>query len=342
MREEHSYPISQEQRGYLAQWIVSFKNHFDLFVDTVGRQIPYFEHTTEIADVYAQMKSLEEQCTRQRIADVDTRTFISEKVCGFLKRVVMYERRQRAIMLEAGKEKTVSSELQEILEGKLKPLAEFLELEWLRNVAPMRMPRLGDYLSREATDRSSNVQMAAREYDEKFHILQAPRLFLPDLHYYRQQCEARGTSVVAVFIDIDDFKRLNTSHQHTKVDRNVLPDFMRCVECHFYCHGFAYRQGGDEYEALLPNMSSDLASEFLEELRAKVAQIKYRDVVDRTTVSIGYCEVGPDSIFTDREVEERANRAMIFAKDGGKNRVATFVGELIDQNLRVLPTASGG
>ena len=40
------------------------------------------------------------------------------------------------------------------------------------------------------------------------------------------------------------------------------------------------------------------------------------------TVSIGICEVAPDSFLTNREVEHAANGAKNYAKKNGKNCIA--------------------
>jgi diguanylate cyclase (GGDEF)-like protein len=128
------------------------------------------------------------------------------------------------------------------------------------------------------------------------------------------------------FLDIDGFKQINSAHTETKVDRNLLPRFMRTLEAHVYHHGFAYRQGGDEYLVLLPGFSRDLALDFLDELRRVLADLRYPDIDGTTTVSIGACLAEPDCPLTDRELRERANQAKEFAKKQGKNCLATYQG----------------
>jgi hypothetical protein len=57
----------------------------------------------------------------------------------------------------------------------------------------------------------------------------------------------------------------------------------------------------------------------------------------RTTVSIGLCIVDPDCPLTDRELLDRANRAKQFAKQNGKNRIATYRGlRFTDRELEVV------
>ena len=54
-------------------------------------------------------------------------------------------------------------------------------------------------------------------------------------------------------------------------------------------------------------------------------------------VSIGLCLVTPDSFLADREVQEKANRAMQHAKQVSKNCIATFRGEFFgDEDLYVM------
>lgn len=203
----------------------------------------------------------------------------------------------------------------------------------------MHVPRLTDYLTIQQIERHYIRQpQPQREYDEKFHILQAPHQFLPDLSHYRYECELRGTSVIVAQVDIDNFKHFNTKYGHVTVDRRILPDFMRLLESHVYSHGYAYRHGGDEYALVLPSLDYNLAIDFLDSLRRKIASLRYRGIDEHTTVSIGFCYIDPDSYLTEREAEERANKAMNHAKDpGGKNCVAGFpTGQYDDAALSVL------
>ena len=105
---------------------------------------------------------------------------------------------------------------------------------------------------------------------------------------------------------------------------------MRCIEAHLYQHGFGYRFGGDEYVLLLPNLSSRFSVNFLDDLRKNVSQLSYRALNEKTTVSIGVCEVDSDSFLTDREVLERANKAKTFAKLQDKDRIGAYRGPRFD------------
>jgi hypothetical protein len=54
-------------------------------------------------------------------------------------------------------------------------------------------------------------------------------------------------------------------------------------------------------------------------------------------VSIGLCIVEPDCPLTDRELRDRASEAKKFAKDHGRNCIATYQGtRFAQQDLKVV------
>jgi diguanylate cyclase (GGDEF)-like protein len=97
-------------------------------------------------------------------------------------------------------------------------------------------------------------------------------------------CDLRGRQLIVGYLDIDDFKTLNTAYGESVVDRDVLPTFMRCVEAELFARGFAYRIGGDEYMTLLPNMEMEDAVGVLNKIRVNLAALQYAGIKSRTTV----------------------------------------------------------
>jgi diguanylate cyclase (GGDEF)-like protein len=255
------------------------------------------------------------------------------------KRIMLLYRRHRAVETERLTEKTFHLELTATLEEEKNALDELILLECFVQIGELRLPRLKDFLPVQYIEKyaSSGTVFAERQYDEKFHILQAPQLFPLDIAFFRHKCEGREVPLSIAFVDIDDFKSLNRTHTETKVDRNLLPRFMQAIEAHVFHHGYAYRQGGDEYLILLPSMSRSLAIQFLDELRLKLAELSYPEIPEKTTVSIGLCIAESDCPLTDRELLGRANQAKDFAKRSGKNRVATFRGpRLLKDEIEVV------
>jgi diguanylate cyclase (GGDEF)-like protein len=253
------------------------------------------------------------------------------------KQAVIVGRQRIAADIERRGEHVHHGPLKSSLQRELEPLDRLIGQEWFHITPSLVMPRLTSFLSLQRAeillDRSEpEAALSPRVYDEKFHILQAPDLFQKDLHYFRKRCELRGNSVAAAFIDIDDFKkRFNKPHGNDRIDRDVLPRFMETLESHVFGRGFGYRQGGDEYLVLLPSVSFESAVSVLDELRQKLADLNYPGILERTTVSIGMCLVGPGCFLTDKEVRERATKASAHAKEPEKekpkkNCIATYRG----------------
>lgn len=303
----------------------------------------------DLAIPYSLLDSLKELCTipgprsawdEDELPGVE----VSEDLLPCLKRVLIAKRRHEANNAELLKQKTHNPLVIDLLEKDVKPLDAVLSLPWLKPVRPLQMPHITDFISIQSLENENGkrfYELRDRQYDEKFHILQAPNVLIGDLRYYREKCETRGAAVTLAYLDIDDFKRLNTKYGEVQIDRRVLPVFMRALEAQVFQHGYAYRCGGDEYVCLIPNLSRSLTISFLEELRIRLSSVRYGDIPDTTTVSIGFCYVDADCPLTDREIEESANRAKNFAKRNAKNCIAMFRDTLNfgDEDLEIVRTS---
>lgn len=257
-----------------------------------------------------------------------------------LRAALLYRLRSEMARHEEREWRTPDKDTKAELLAELQPLLDLAASPLIQSVKPAQAPVLSDYLVISQIQEWFQNSSAAppRTYDEKFRILQAPTLFLPDLAYERVQCcELRGRPVSVGYVDIDDFKSINTLLTEPRVDREILPTFMRVLEAATYRQGYAYRFGGDEYAFLLPNRGQEDAVQFFHRLQADLAAADYGDSNVRPTVSVGVCEVRQDSPLTDRQVEEHAATAKNFAKQHGKDCVAGFNASLPSENgLQVL------
>jgi diguanylate cyclase (GGDEF)-like protein len=318
--------LTSDQRGHLDSAIRWFKDRYltDRY-QAVRNRLPSVRLVATLQSIHQETEELYELFFGWPQAQL---LEVPERLIPCLKRVLIAYRRYEANQAESLKAFTNNSDFIQSLENRVSPLDDLLREPWFEVAEPTAMPRIAELLSIQALEENPRGEpLAPREYDEKFHILQSPKLFIKDLNHYRCLCEERGATVIAAYIDIDDFKaKFNTPYSETQVDRRVLPLFMQALDAHVFQHGFAYRQGGDEYLLLLPNLSRHLGISFLDALRLNLSQLEYRDIGERTTVSIGFCCVDPDSYLTDREIEELANRAKNFAKSSGKNCIATYSG----------------
>jgi hypothetical protein len=161
------------------------------------------------------------------------------------KALFLRARLAKARELGQQRSKTTNPVVIAALEDQLKVYDGVIREDWFQEAVPEYPPSLSDVLTLERAEHlDAGSSFLQRQFDEKFHILQAPALFLPDLHYYRSKCGVRMIPVSIAFLDIDKFKDFNSEVGETLVDRQVLPVFMRALEAHIYGHGFAYRYGG--------------------------------------------------------------------------------------------------
>lgn len=257
---------------------------------------------------------------------------VHEVMAPLVKRVLLAERRQLAEELERPLAKASDPAVVSALGRELRRYDAMLATEEIGAAAPQGIPRVADFLSiRFAAEAKTDAPpLMPRVYDEKFHILEAPTLFFPDLAHYRDACSLRGASLAVAFLDIDDFKAVNERLGETTVDHTVLGPFMELVEAWIFARGHAYRFGGDEYLVLLPNATASSAAAVLSELRERLARATYRGTKLRVSVSSGVAVVDPDCHLTDREVLGRANAAKARAKSVRKGSVVVVAGPTWD------------
>ncbi len=118
-------------------------------------------------------------------------------------------------------------------------------------------------------------------------------------------------------IDIDHFKRVNDDHGHLIGDE-VLLLLARLMRGCFRFDDYVYRFGGEEFVVLMRCNSTADACSALERLRRTVREYPFPQV-GRISVSAGLTELrdgdAPSAAF------ERADRALYFAKQNGRDQV---------------------
>ncbi len=257
---------------------------------------------------------------------------VHEVMTGLLKRVLLSERRRAASALEEPLGKVVDPAVVGSLRRELLRFDDLLSEPWAVAESAQRVPKLTDFLSIQFARRAmpDAPALLPRALDEKFNVLAAPRLFFPDLAHYRHECGLRGVELCVAYLDIDDFKSVNTRLTETVVDLCVLAPFMELIEAWVFGRGHAYRFGGDEYVLLLPNVASELATRLLADLRARVACSAFRAKDVRLSITQGACVVDQDCHLTDHEILGRANAAKARAKVERKGSVAVVKGPIWD------------
>ncbi len=138
------------------------------------------------------------------------------------------------------------------------------------------------------------------------------------------QAVADGTPVSLIYIDIDQFKRINDELGHAAGDR-VLEQIGRCLTDTVHRETLAARIGGEEFLVMLPASSLAaalaLANQLHERLNAMPA------LPFQVTASMGIAQyIDGESL---EDLIERADQAMLHAKRDGRNASAVSPGNTV-------------
>jgi len=129
------------------------------------------------------------------------------------------------------------------------------------------------------------------------------------------QAERYGLVFSLIFLDIDNFKKINDTLGHLIGDR-ALVDVAKTIKKNLRKSDIAIRWGGEEFLVLLPNTKDPLP--VAEKIRAKISELTYEGW-GPITVSAGCAVYSPGD--TIDSMIKRADQALYRAKSLGKNRV---------------------
>jgi diguanylate cyclase (GGDEF)-like protein len=132
----------------------------------------------------------------------------------------------------------------------------------------------------------------------------------------------RFTSALAVFfLDIDHFKAINDTHGHAAGDAVLIAVSKRIVS-QLRASDVVGRWGGEEFVAILPGASAEIARAMGERIRRAIEAepIRVEDAAIRVTVSVGVAML--DARNRDSaDLVQLADEALYRAKKMGRNRV---------------------
>jgi diguanylate cyclase (GGDEF)-like protein len=123
-------------------------------------------------------------------------------------------------------------------------------------------------------------------------------------------------SLNILFLDIDDFKKINDKYGHEKGDR-VLKSFSKFLLSNFRKTDIVSRYGGEEFVVLLVNVSYKIAKKISLKLRQKTEKASFNGL--KITASIGVLNLRRERSF--KELVKKADGLMYQAKKRGKNQV---------------------
>ncbi|PWT88379.1 MAG: hypothetical protein C5B55_13225 [Blastocatellia bacterium] len=131
-----------------------------------------------------------------------------------------------------------------------------------------------------------------------------------------------GTSVAALFLDLDDFKRINDEHGHL-VGSHVLMEMAAVILSSVRDTDAVARYGGDEFVIVLPDTGTELAGSVAERIRQKISRYQFhggRRLQLSLTASFGVAAF-PVHASSPQQLIACADTAMYEAKAANKNCV---------------------
>jgi len=136
------------------------------------------------------------------------------------------------------------------------------------------------------------------------------------------RCHRGSDHFAVLFIDLDNFKRVNDSFGH-EAGNAVLKETARRCSAHLRATDLAGRYGGDEFVVILVMTGVEGARGVAEKVRASIeeAGVSMGYPAGLVTASIGVAEYRSDT--KDEDVMVAADRALYRAKAAGRNQVAT-------------------
>ena len=182
------------------------------------------------------------------------------------------------------------------------------------------------------TDLTQVRQQQEREKEqllEKSNVDQLTGLY--NKQYLREKYGAQSagtlTEKALLFIDVDDFKKINDTYGHLLGDE-VLRELAACIKENIRVSNDAIRFGGDEFIIVLENTVAEGAYLVAERIRACANALTFTadDRAFHITLSIGLIEGNAPL----NELIEKADRAMYSSKNRGKNKTTRFSEENAD------------
>src|SRR5215211_5613798 len=138
-----------------------------------------------------------------------------------------------------------------------------------------------------------------------------------------------GSSVAALFLDLDDFKRVNDEHGHL-VGSHVLMEMAAVILSSIRDTDAVARYGGDEFVIVLPDTGTELAGQVAERIRQKILRHNFnggRRLQLSMTASFGVAAF-PKHASSPQQLIACADTAMYEAKAANKNCVR-FAADLV-------------
>ena len=186
--------------------------------------------------------------------------------------------------------------------------------------AEERLERFADLVALAVANTEAWDTLAREAATDSVTGLANHRSFHDRLRGEVQRAKRYGRSVSLVLLDLDHFKRVNDTYGHPAGDQ-VLAAFARLLNAQARQGELVARIGGEEFAWLMPEADRHAAYRAAERIRRRI-ELEEFPYAGRITVSAGVA-TSDGGEFSADELIRHADRALYWAKDGGRN--ATFL-----------------
>lgn len=154
------------------------------------------------------------------------------------------------------------------------------------------------------------------------------RRWLEEMYTRELKRSNEGNFFLSAFmLDIDHFKNLNDTYGHLAGDQVLIAVAKQIIKS-LRPSDMPVRYGGEEFTVFLPNTTVENAKIIAERLRSNIEKMTIAlntGKIISATVSVGFTERQPDD--TVETLIKRADDALYYAKNSGRNKVCLNLGE---------------
>jgi diguanylate cyclase (GGDEF)-like protein len=207
-----------------------------------------------------------------------------------------------------------------------------LRVQHFENAARLATERLVEMITLkgrgliDAAKREADICALTGLYNRRYINVQLPR----EIRRVREQ----GGRLSLVMMDVDNFREVNSTHGWPTGDR-VLQSFASVARSLVRPTDWVARYGGEEFVFVLPGTDADSALRIAERMRQVFASTTVESLeghVFSKTLSAGVVQLS-DDMETSTDLVQRASKALLRAKELGRNRVECA--RVVERELRL-------
>jgi len=249
----------------------------------------------------------------------------------FTENATLYGMAIQVILLSVALAERLNFEKQKSIEAQIEAYKQERIARKAQSKALEIQRRANEVLEQRVRERTNDLQMANKKLEE-LSITDGltgikNRRFFDEISPYEFKRAIRDkTPLTVLLMDIDYFKKFNDSYGHItgddclKVVASTIENEVQRVS------DMAFRYGGEEFCALLPNTNIHGALKVAENIRDRIEKTDFRFNRKRVpiTISIGIATCTPNKAQSMDELLSRADMALYQSKNDGRNRVTVY------------------